>query len=63
MGERFDAMNIIPDETVLVSALTAVHQFFFKLDDTVGKIAFEKLGSHGKNMVRRCHFIVTISKY
>ena len=45
MGGRLDATNIIPDETILVSALTAVdldHQFF--LGDTVGKIAFEKAG-------------------
>jgi len=45
MGGRLDATNIIPDEAILVSALTAVdldHQFF--LGDTVGKIAFEKAG-------------------
>ena len=45
MGGRLDATNIIPDHTILVSALTAVdldHQFF--LGDTVGKIAFEKAG-------------------
>ena len=45
MGGRSDATNIIPDDTILVSALTAVdldHQFF--LGDTVGKIAFEKAG-------------------
>ena len=45
MGGRLDATNIIPDEMILVSALTAVdldHQFF--LGDTVGKIAFEKAG-------------------
>ena len=45
MGGRLDATNIIPDDTVLVSALTAVdldHQFF--LGDTVGKIALEKAG-------------------
>ena len=45
MGGRLDATNIIPDHTILVSALTAVdldHQFF--LGDTVDKIAFEKAG-------------------
>ena len=45
MGGRLDATNIIPDNSILVSALTAVgldHQFF--LGDTVGKIAFEKAG-------------------
>ncbi|KAF9050148.1 Mur ligase [Panaeolus papilionaceus] len=45
MGGRLDATNIIPDETVLVSALTAVdldHQAF--LGDTVEKIAKEKAG-------------------
>jgi dihydrofolate synthase len=45
MGGRLDATNIIPDDTVLVSALTAVdldHQFL--LGDTVGKIALEKAG-------------------
>ena len=45
MGGRLEAINIIPDEAILVSALTAVdldHQFL--LGDTVGKIAFEKGG-------------------
>ena len=45
MGGRLDATNIIPDLSILVSALTAVdldHQFF--LGDTVAKIAFEKAG-------------------
>ena len=45
VGGRLDATNIIPDDSILVSALTAVdldHQFF--LGDTVGKIAFEKAG-------------------
>jgi len=45
MGGRLDATNIIPDECILISALTAVdldHQFF--LGDTVGKIALEKAG-------------------
>ena len=45
MGGRLDATNIIPDHTILVSALTVVdldHQFF--LGDTVDKIAFEKAG-------------------
>ena len=45
MGGRLDATNIISDENILVSALTAVdldHQFF--LGDTVGKIALEKAG-------------------
>jgi dihydrofolate synthase len=45
MGGRLDATNIIPDDTILVSALTAVdvdHQFY--LGDTVGKIALEKAG-------------------
>ena len=45
MGGRLDATNIIPDISILVSALTAVdldHQFF--LGDTVDKIAFEKAG-------------------
>ncbi|KAE9394895.1 Mur ligase [Gymnopus androsaceus JB14] len=43
MGGRMDATNIIPDEVVLVSALTAVdldHQAF--LGDTVAAIAKEK---------------------
>ena len=45
MGGRLDATNIIPDDSILVSALTAVdldHQSF--LGDTVDKIAFEKAG-------------------
>ncbi|KIY45190.1 Mur ligase [Fistulina hepatica ATCC 64428] len=43
MGGRLDATNVIPDEVVLVSALTAVdldHQKF--LGSTVESIAFEK---------------------
>ncbi|THH19096.1 hypothetical protein EW146_g2014 [Bondarzewia mesenterica] len=43
MGGRLDATNVIPDECVLVSALTAVdfdHQAF--LGTTVGEIAREK---------------------
>jgi dihydrofolate synthase len=43
MGGRLDATNVIPDECVLVSALTAVdldHQAF--LGETVAKIAREK---------------------
>ncbi|KAF8892328.1 Mur ligase, partial [Gymnopilus junonius] len=45
MGGRLDATNVIPDESVLVSALTAVdldHQMF--LGATVGLIAKEKAG-------------------
>ncbi|PPQ98700.1 hypothetical protein CVT24_003408 [Panaeolus cyanescens] len=45
MGGRLDATNIIPDDVVLASALTAVdldHQAF--LGDTVEKIAKEKAG-------------------
>ena len=45
MGGRLDATNIIPDNAVLVSALTAVdldHQYF--LGDTVEEIAREKAG-------------------
>jgi folylpolyglutamate synthase len=45
MGGRLDATNIIPDEAILVSALTAVdldHQAF--LGQTVAGIAREKLG-------------------
>jgi hypothetical protein len=50
MGGRLDATNIIPDDAVLVSALTAVdldHQYY--LGDTVGKIALEKAGIARKN--------------
>ncbi|KAG6842943.1 hypothetical protein H0H87_009080 [Tephrocybe sp. NHM501043] len=45
MGGRLDATNIIPDESVLVSALTSVdldHQFF--LGNTIAEIAREKAG-------------------
>lgn len=45
MGGRLDATNVVPDEVILVSALTAVdldHQAF--LGDTVTKIAQEKAG-------------------
>ncbi|PPQ83671.1 hypothetical protein CVT26_000902 [Gymnopilus dilepis] len=45
MGGRLDATNVIPDEAVLVSALTAVdldHQAF--LGNTVALIAKEKVG-------------------
>jgi folylpolyglutamate synthase/dihydrofolate synthase len=45
MGGRLDATNIIPDEAILVSALTAVdldHQAF--LGHTVAEIAREKAG-------------------
>ena len=45
MGGRLDATNIIPDDAVLISALTAVdldHQYF--LGDTVEEIAREKAG-------------------
>ncbi|KAF8892325.1 Mur ligase [Gymnopilus junonius] len=45
MGGRLDATNVIPDDSVLVSALTAVdldHQMF--LGATVGLIAKEKAG-------------------
>ena len=45
LGGRLDATNIIPDEAILVSALTAVdldHQAF--LGDTVAEIAREKAG-------------------
>ncbi|KAF5356859.1 hypothetical protein D9756_006780 [Leucocoprinus leucothites] len=54
MGGRLDATNIIPDEAILVSALTSVdldHQAF--LGDTVSAIAREKAGiaRHGKSFV------------
>lgn len=45
MGGRLDATNVIPDECILVSALTAVdldHQAF--LGNTVAEIAKEKTG-------------------
>ena len=45
MGGRLDATNVIPDDCILVSALTAVdldHQSF--LGDTPAKIAREKAG-------------------
>ncbi|KAF8156068.1 Mur ligase [Crassisporium funariophilum] len=45
MGGRLDATNVVPDGTILVSALTAVdldHQAF--LGGTVGEIAREKAG-------------------
>jgi folylpolyglutamate synthase/dihydrofolate synthase len=45
MGGRLDATNVVPDNMIAVSALTAVdldHQFF--LGDTVIKIAQEKAG-------------------
>lgn len=45
MGGRLDATNIVPDDMITVSALTAVdldHQFF--LGDTVVEIAREKAG-------------------
>ncbi|KAF9522791.1 Mur ligase [Crepidotus variabilis] len=54
MGGRLDATNIVPDNTIAVSALTAVdldHQFF--LGDTVTKIAAEKaaIGRKGRPFV------------
>ena len=54
MGGRLDATNIIPDQSILASALTAVdldHQFF--LGDTVGKIAFKKasIARKGRSLV------------
>ncbi|KAG6897062.1 hypothetical protein C0992_004381 [Termitomyces sp. T32_za158] len=52
MGGRLDATNIIPDESVLVSALTSVdldHQFF--LGNTVAEIAREKAGIARKGRV------------
>lgn len=45
MGGRLDATNIIPDNAIMVSAMTAVdldHQYF--LGDTVEEIAREKAG-------------------
>lgn len=50
MGGRLDATNIIPDECIMVSALTAVdldHQAF--LGNTVSEIAFEKASIARKN--------------
>jgi len=57
MGGRLDATNIIPDEAILVSALTNVdldHQAF--LGDTVEAIAREKTGiaRSGKPFVLGC---------
>ncbi|KAG6872530.1 hypothetical protein C0995_009104 [Termitomyces sp. Mi166 len=52
MGGRLDATNIIPDESVIVSALTSVdldHQFF--LGNTVADIAREKAGIARKGHV------------
>lgn len=54
MGGRLDATNVIPDDCILVSAVTAVdldHQSF--LGDTVAKIAREKTGiaRRGKPLV------------
>lgn len=52
MGGRLDATNIIPDESVFVSALTSVdldHQFF--LGNTVAEIAREKAGIARKGRV------------
>ncbi|KAG6916725.1 hypothetical protein DXG01_005605 [Tephrocybe rancida] len=54
MGGRLDATNIIPDESVLVSALTSVdldHQIF--LGNTVSEIAKEKAG-----ITRKGHTLV-----
>jgi len=57
MGGRLDATNIIPDEAILVSALTSVdldHQAF--LGDTLEAIAREKTGiaRSGKPFVLGC---------
>ncbi|MEN0040652.1 MAG: folylpolyglutamate synthase/dihydrofolate synthase family protein [Pseudomonadota bacterium] len=45
LGGRFDATNVMPDETVAVSVITPVamdHEAY--LGDTLAKIAFEKAG-------------------
>ncbi|KAG6909660.1 hypothetical protein DXG01_016240 [Tephrocybe rancida] len=54
MGGRLDATNIIPDDVILVSAITSVdldHQLF--LGNTVAQIAKEKAG-----IARRGHALV-----
>ncbi|KAG1745861.1 Mur ligase [Suillus paluster] len=60
MGGRLDATNVIPDESILLSALTAVdldHQAF--LGNTVELIAKEKAGIARKNKP----FVLGIQKY